>query len=84
MFIGQEILKQNDTVIKPSSMLLHLSRMHCLEASGKVIPFSPSKLLSRLISSTVTENLLSLDLDGVSASYVDGDAGGSCGGGVCV
>ena len=84
MFLGQEILKQNDTVSEPSGLLLHLSGMHCLEVSGKEIPFSPSKLLWRLISSTVTENLLSLDLDGVSASYVDGDAGGSCGGGVCV
>ena len=45
MFPGQEILRQNDMVSKPSSMLLHLSGMHCLLASGKVIPFSPSKLL---------------------------------------
>ena len=58
MFLDQEILRQNDTVSEPSGMFLHLSGMHCLEASGKVIPFSPSKLLRRLISSTVTENLL--------------------------
>ena len=45
MFLGQEILKQNDRVSELSGMLLHLSGMHCLEASGKVIPFSPSKLL---------------------------------------
>ena len=45
MFLGQEILKQNDTVSEPSGLLLHLSGMHCLEASGKVTPFSPSKLL---------------------------------------
>ena len=51
-----------------------------------MIPFSLSKLLERLISSTVTENLLSLDFYGVSASYVNGDAGGGGGGGggVCV
>ena len=45
MSLGQEILKQNDTVSEPSGMLLHLSGMHYLEASGKVIPFSPSNLL---------------------------------------
>ena len=44
MFLGQEILRQNDTVSEPSGMLLYLSGMHCLEASGKVILFSPSKL----------------------------------------
>ena len=55
--------------------------MHCLEASGKVIPFSPSKLLRRLFSSTVTENLLIYDVDGVNASYVNGDTDGVC---VCV
>ena len=72
MFLGQEILRQNETVSEPSGMLLHVSGMHCLEASGKVIPFSPfsSKLLRRLISTTVTENLFSIDVDGVSASYV--------------
>ena len=45
MFLGQEILRQNDPVSEPSGMLLHLSGMHCLEASGKAIPFNPSKLL---------------------------------------
>ena len=45
MSLGLEILRQSDTVSKPSAMLLPLSEMPCLEASGKVIPFSPSKLL---------------------------------------
>ena len=46
-----------------------------------MIPFSPSKLLRRLFSSTVTENLLIYDVDGVNASYVNGDTDGVC---VCV
>ena len=78
MFPGQEFLRQNDMVIEPSGMLLHLSGIQCLEALGKVIPLSPSKLLWRLISSTVTENLLSHDVDGVGTSYVDGDTYGVC------
>ena len=52
MFLGQEILRQNDTfsklsgmLLELSGMLLHLSGKYFLEASGKVIPFSPSKLL---------------------------------------
>ena len=32
MFLGQEILRLNDTVSEPSGMLLHPSGMHCLEA----------------------------------------------------
>ena len=45
MFLGQEILKQNDTVSEPSGLFLLISGMHCLEALGKVVPFCPSKLL---------------------------------------
>ena len=45
MSLGQDILRLNDTVSEPSDMLPHLSGMLCLEASGKVIQFSPSKLL---------------------------------------
>ena len=75
MFLGQDILRQNNMVIEPSGMLLHLSGTHCLEASREVIPFHHSQLLWRLISSTVTENP-SNDGDGVSASSVDGDTDG--------
>ena len=45
LFLGLEILELSDTVSEPSSMLLPSSGMPCLEASGKVISFSPSKLL---------------------------------------
>ena len=43
MLLSQEILRQTDTISEPSGMLLHLSGMYCLEALGKVIPFSPSQ-----------------------------------------
>ena len=46
------------------------SGMPCLEASGNVIAFSPLKLPLRLISSSVTENLLSRGVVGVGASDV--------------
>ena len=45
IFLGLEIVRQSDTVSEPSGMLLPLSEMPCLEASGKVIQFSPLKLL---------------------------------------
>ena len=72
MSLGLEILRQSDTVSKPSAMLLPLSEMPCLEASGKVIPFSPSKLLWSLIYSSSTFSVMML-LVSVFLTF-DGDA----------
>ena len=55
MFPDPELSKQSGMVSRPSGMFLHASRMPCLEASGKVILFSFSKLLWRLTSFSVTK-----------------------------
>ena len=41
MFLRQDILNENDKVSEPSGMIVHFSGILCLEASGKVLPFSP-------------------------------------------
>ena len=70
VYLTVEILRQSDTVSEPLGMLFLLNGMPCLEVSGKVTQFSPSKLFWRLISSTVTKNLVSHEFAGVSASGV--------------
>ena len=78
MFLGLEILREGDTVSELLGMLLPPSRMPCLKASREVIPFSPSKFIWRLFSSTASETFPVMVLLVSVPLAFDSDADGVC------